>query len=302
MLCLARHRKDLLCRSRKQPPGHLGQGKEALGLPLSASTSGGNSPLEMLRALQMLQEVPWTQILSISQRRSLLPARSRDDQTCRRREQAGREKKKSPPEQRAPKVGGGGGWERRWRRQQPTLSQHLDRLDSEVSGQKRKRGFSKVEEEPKKAGQTCKEQIPARCERPRSLERSQRILSKQQPQRINSKKKNHNSQKPAVGVGAQPRSGGCRERVAGRRGECAGRKSAARWVPGATRSEAPPPAGPGARPHRVSDGLPAARRRLLRAPTPPRPSSDPAGSIPFSLNGAPAPLDSLTRVGRLPLL
>lgn len=52
-------------------------------------------------------------------------------------------------------------------------------------GQKRKRGFSKVEEEPKKAGQTCKEQIPARCERPRSLERSQRILSKQQPPRIN---------------------------------------------------------------------------------------------------------------------
>lgn len=52
-------------------------------------------------------------------------------------------------------------------------------------GQKRKRGFSKVEEEPKKAGQTCKEQIPARCERPRSLERSQRIFSKQQPPRIN---------------------------------------------------------------------------------------------------------------------
>lgn len=42
-------------------------------------------------------------------------------------------------------------------------------------GQKRKRGFSKVEEEPKKAGQTCKEQIPARCRRPRNLERSQRI-------------------------------------------------------------------------------------------------------------------------------
>ena len=52
-------------------------------------------------------------------------------------------------------------------------------------GQKRKRGFSKVEEEPKKAGQTRKEQTRARCEWPRSLERSQRILSKQQPPRIN---------------------------------------------------------------------------------------------------------------------
>lgn len=52
-------------------------------------------------------------------------------------------------------------------------------------GQKRKRGFSKVEEGPKQAGQTRKEQTRARCERPRSLERSQRILSKQQPPRIN---------------------------------------------------------------------------------------------------------------------
>ena len=123
---------------------------------------------------------------SISQRRSLLPARSREDQTCRRREQAGRKKKKSPPEQRAPNVcrGAGVGGEVVQATADPFLAPGSPGLRG-LFGQKRKRGFSKVEEEPKKAGQTCKEQIPARCERPRSLERSQRILSKQQPPRIN---------------------------------------------------------------------------------------------------------------------
>ena len=71
---------------------------------------------------------------SISRRRSLLPARSREDQTCRRREQAGRKKKKSSGTEGPESLRGRGrGWEGRWCRQQPTSSRHLDRLDSEVS-------------------------------------------------------------------------------------------------------------------------------------------------------------------------
>ena len=70
---------------------------------------------------------------SISQRRSLLPARSREDQTCRRREQAGRKKKKVLRNRGPRKFVGERGWEGRWCRQQPTPSWHLDRLDSEVS-------------------------------------------------------------------------------------------------------------------------------------------------------------------------
>lgn len=57
-------------------------------------------------------------------------------------------------------------------------------LDSEVLARSETR-FSKVEEEPKKAGQTCKEQIPARCERPREPRTLPAHLSKQQPPRIN---------------------------------------------------------------------------------------------------------------------
>lgn len=124
---------------------------------------------------------------SISQRRSLLPARSREDQTCRRREQAGRKKKKKSSGTEGPESLRGRGWvggEAVQATADPFPAPGSPGLRG-LFGQKRKRGFSKVEEEPKKAGQTCKEQIPARCERPRSLERSQRILSKQQPPRIN---------------------------------------------------------------------------------------------------------------------
>lgn len=109
---------------------------------------------------------------SISQRGSLVPARSGDDQTGRRRRAGGREETQKggarcggnsrplPPAPGSPPLQG-------------------------LFDQKRKRGFSKVEEELKQAGQTRQEQTPARCEWPRSRERSQRILSKQQPLRIN---------------------------------------------------------------------------------------------------------------------
>ena len=57
----------------------------------------------------------------------------RPDLSKERASRKEKKKKNSPPEPRAPQVCGGGGWERRWCRQQPTPSQHLDRLDSEVS-------------------------------------------------------------------------------------------------------------------------------------------------------------------------
>lgn len=58
---------------------------------------------------------------------------------------------------------------------------------------------------------------------------------------------------------AQPQSRGCRERVARRRGERAGRKSALRLARSCLQ-RGPRVRGPGASPHRVSDGGPAAAR------------------------------------------
>ena len=51
------------------PPWSPLHQKGSPGAALSASTSGGNSPVEMLRALQLLQEGPWTQILGCPERR-----------------------------------------------------------------------------------------------------------------------------------------------------------------------------------------------------------------------------------------